>query len=32
MYVNYYDRDIKDDNENKTIGILLSTKKKKNSS
>ena len=27
MYVNYYDREIKDDNENKTIGILLSTDK-----
>ena len=25
MYVNYYDRDIKQENENKTIGILLST-------
>ena len=27
MYVNYYDRDIKSENENKTIGILLSTNK-----
>ena len=27
MYVNYYDREIKDKNENKTIGILLSTNK-----
>ena len=27
MYVNYYDREIKDTNENKTIGILLSTNK-----
>ena len=27
MYVNYYDRKIKDNNENKTIGILLSTDK-----
>lgn len=27
MYVNYYDRKIKDINENKTIGILLSTDK-----
>jgi len=27
MYVNYYDRDIKDKDENKTVGILLSTKK-----
>lgn len=27
MYVNYYDREIKQDNENKTIGILLSTNK-----
>ncbi len=27
MYVNYYDREIKDNNENKTIGILLSTDK-----
>ena len=27
MYVNYYDRDIKQDNENQTIGILLSTNK-----
>lgn len=27
MYVNYYDRDVKQENENKTIGILLSTSK-----
>ena len=27
MYVNYYDRKIKNNNENKTIGILLSTDK-----
>ena len=27
MYVNYYDREIKADSENKTIGILLSTDK-----
>lgn len=27
MYVNYYDREIKKDTENKTIGILLSTDK-----
>ena len=27
MYVNYYDRNIKSQNENKTIGILLSTDK-----
>lgn len=27
MYVNYYDREIKQENENKTIGILLSTDK-----
>lgn len=27
MYVNYYDREIKQDDENKTIGILLSTNK-----
>ena len=27
MYVNYYDREIKQDDENKTIGILLSTDK-----
>ena len=27
MYVNYYDRNIKSDSENKTIGILLSTDK-----
>ena len=27
MYVNYYDRNIKQDNENATIGILLSTNK-----
>lgn len=27
MYVNYYDRDVKQENENKTIGILLSTNK-----
>ena len=29
MYVNYYDRDIKNKDENKTIGILLSTDKNK---
>lgn len=28
MYVNYYDREIKSDDENKTVGILLSTEKK----
>lgn len=27
MYVNYYDREIKQDDENKTVGILLSTNK-----
>ncbi len=27
MYVNYYDRDIKSSEENKTVGILLSTEK-----
>ena len=27
MYVNYYDREIKQETENKTIGILLSTDK-----
>ena len=27
MYVNYYDREIKSEDENKTIGILLSTNK-----
>ena len=27
MYVNYYDRNVKNNNENKTIGILLSTDK-----
>jgi len=27
MYVNYYDRDVKQDSENRTVGILLSTKK-----
>lgn len=27
MYVNYYDRDVKSDDENQTVGILLSTKK-----
>ena len=27
MYVNYYDREVKSNNENKTIGILLSTDK-----
>ena len=27
MYVNYYDREIKDNSENQTIGILLSTDK-----
>ena len=27
MYVNYYDRKIKQNDENKTIGILLSTNK-----
>ena len=29
MYVNYYDREIKDQNENPTVGILLSTSKNK---
>ena len=29
MYVNYYDREIKEENENKTIGILLSTNRNK---
>jgi predicted nuclease of restriction endonuclease-like (RecB) superfamily len=29
MYVNYYDREIKSDDENKTVGILLSTLKNK---
>ena len=29
MYVNYYDREIKQNDENKTIGILLSTNKNK---
>ena len=29
MYVNYYDREIKDDYENPTVGILLSTDKNK---
>lgn len=29
MYVNYYDRDVKSKDENKTIGILLSTDKNK---
>ena len=29
MYVNYYDREIKQDNENPTVGILLSTSKNK---
>lgn len=28
MYVNYYDRDIKSKDENQTVGILLSTKKR----
>ena len=28
MYVNYYDREIKSKDENQTVGILLSTKKK----
>ena len=28
MYVNYYDREIKSHDENKTVGILLSTIKK----
>ena len=28
MYVNYYDRDIKTDDENKTIGIVLCRDKK----
>lgn len=28
MYVNYYDRDIKNKDENETVGILLCTKKK----
>ena len=27
MYVNYYDRNIKTNDENKTVGILLSTEK-----
>ena len=27
MYVNYYDREIKQEDENKTVGILLSTNK-----
>ena len=27
MYINYYDRDIKSKDENKTVGILLSTEK-----
>ncbi len=27
MYVNYYDREIKQEDENQTIGILLSTDK-----
>lgn len=27
MYVNYYDRDIKSNDENKTVGILFSTEK-----
>ena len=27
MYVNYYDRDIKNNDENSTVGILLSTDK-----
>ena len=29
MYVNYYDRDIKSEDENPTVGILLSTEKNK---
>ena len=29
MYVNYYDREIKSDDENLTVGILLSTDKNK---
>ena len=29
MYVNYYDREIKKDDENPTVGILLSTLKNK---
>lgn len=29
MYVNYYDREIKREDENKTVGILLSTQKNK---
>ncbi len=29
MYVNYYDRKIKNDEENPTVGILLSTQKNK---
>ncbi len=29
MYVNYYDREIKNDDENPTVGILLSTNKNK---
>jgi Protein of unknown function (DUF1016). len=28
MYVNYYDRDIKKEDENKTVGILLCAAKK----
>lgn len=27
MYVNYYDREVKNENENKTVGILLCTNK-----
>ena len=27
MYVNYYDRDVKNKEENRTVGILLSTEK-----
>ena len=30
MYVNYFDREIKDDNDNKTIGILLCNDKNEN--
>lgn len=29
MYVNYYDRDVKNNDENQTVGILLSTKRNK---
>lgn len=30
MYVNYYDRDVKNKEENRTVGILLSTEKNEN--